>query len=68
MPIYEYQCEKCGEVFEVLELSEKDRPEKCEKCGGALRKLVSGSSFILKGTGWYKTDYQDKPQKKSPPS
>jgi putative FmdB family regulatory protein len=64
MPIFEYECQECGKITEVLEMSEADQPDKCE-CGGELKKLISQGSFILTGTGWYKTDYQDKPQKKN---
>jgi putative FmdB family regulatory protein len=66
VPIYEYQCKTCGKVQELIILTGDDEPEKCE-CGGELKKIVSHSSFHLKGTGWYATDYQNKkpPQKKS---
>ncbi len=56
MPIYEYECDDCGELLEVLVLSE-DEPNTCSKCSGKLNRLISKSSFHLKGTGWYKTDY-----------
>ncbi len=57
MPIYEYECTKCGREFEVIQ-GFSDRPmRKCEKCGGRVHKLVSQSSFHLKGSGWYVTDY-----------
>ena len=60
MPIYEYECEKCGNVEEVLQKF-SDRPlKKCNSCSGRLHKLVSHSSFHLKGTGWYITDYAKK--------
>jgi putative FmdB family regulatory protein len=57
MPIYEYGCDSCGDEFEQVQ-GFSDRPlKKCKKCGGKLKKLVSMSSFHLKGTGWYVTDY-----------
>jgi putative FmdB family regulatory protein len=57
MPIYEYRCEKCGKVFEVLQRF-SDAPLKVhEACGGELEKLISHSAFQLKGSGWYQTDY-----------
>ncbi len=60
MPIYEYECENCGNVKEVLQKF-SDRPlKKCNSCSGRLHKLVSHSSFRLKGTGWYVTDYAKK--------
>jgi putative FmdB family regulatory protein len=56
MPIYEYECEQCG-PFEVIQKI-SDRPiKKCETCGNKVRKLVSQSSFTLKGGGWYKDLY-----------
>lgn len=61
MPIYEYLCEECGKVTEVMQ-SFKDAPlDKCSACNGKLSKLISESSFVLKGTGWYKTDYASRP-------
>ena len=60
MPIYEYQCQKCGTIEEALQKF-SDRPlTKCRHCTGKLHKLVSQSSFHLKGTGWYVTDYKNK--------
>ncbi len=64
MPIYEYRCEKCGYQFEVMQKVSDDPITKCPKCGGPVQKLISNTSFILKGTGWYKTDYAS-PQKNS---
>ncbi len=63
MPIYEYECEGCGGKFEVWQKITDPPLERCEKCGGTLRKLVSQSSFILKGSGWYVTDYARKEKK-----
>ncbi len=60
MPIYEYQCRKCSKVTERLE-GAHDRPlGKCPSCGGRMERLVSPGAFILKGTGWYATDYAHK--------
>jgi putative FmdB family regulatory protein len=60
MPIYEYRCEKCGKVFEVLQRF-SDAPVKIhEACGGEVEKLISQSAFQLKGSGWYATDYAKK--------
>jgi putative FmdB family regulatory protein len=57
MPIYEYRCEKCGKVFEILQRF-SDAPLKVhEDCGGEVEKLISHSAFQLKGSGWYQTDY-----------
>jgi putative FmdB family regulatory protein len=57
MPIREYKCSECGEVTEVIQKINEKPLEKCSKCGGKLEKLISNSSFVLKGSGWYKTDY-----------
>jgi len=60
VPIYEYECTKCGKITEVMQKF-SDRPlRKCSHCHGKLRKLVSMSTFHLKGTGWYVTDYTGK--------
>ncbi len=57
MPIYEYGCEKCGSHFEVIQKF-SDKPLKfCSNCKGRLTKLISQTSFQLKGSGWYVTDY-----------
>lgn len=57
MPIYEYQCSKCGNVFEVMQKFSDAPIKKHEKCGGKVQKLISRSGFQLKGGGWYVTDY-----------
>jgi putative FmdB family regulatory protein len=63
MPIYEYQCFQCGRIEEILQ-KVSDKPlKRCPKCSGRLHKLISQSSFQLKGTGWYVTDYASKAQK-----
>lgn len=60
MPIYEYECDKCGAHLEVLQ-KVGDKPlSRCSKCRGKVRKVVSRSSFQLKGDGWYLTDYSRK--------
>jgi putative FmdB family regulatory protein len=57
MPIYEYRCEKCDAHFEVIQKF-SDKPLKfCSNCKGRLTKLISQTSFQLKGSGWYVTDY-----------
>jgi putative FmdB family regulatory protein len=60
MPIYEYVCEKCGAHLEVLQKMTDKPLTRCQKCGGRLEKIISQSSFILKGSGWYLTDYARK--------
>ncbi len=60
MPIYEYECEKCGQQTEALQRFSDPPISKCESCHGKLKKLISQSTFHLKGTGWYVTDYAPK--------
>jgi putative FmdB family regulatory protein len=70
VPIYEYQCKKCGEVFEAFQKITDEPLSNCKFCRGKVEKLISHSSFQLKGSGWYLTDYarrsssssQDKPK------
>lgn len=57
MPIYEYRCDKCGKEFEEWQKFSDPAVEVCSDCGGKARRLISQSSFVLKGTGWYVTDY-----------
>jgi putative FmdB family regulatory protein len=68
MPIYEYQCQKCGEEFEVFQGITAPAVKSCKFCKGSVQKLMSLSSFHLKGGGWYATDYGGKkapaPEKK----
>ena len=59
MPIYEYQCQKCG-TFEATQRITEDPLSKCPTCKGKVKKLISNTSFQLKGTGWYITDYARK--------
>ena len=60
MPIYEYECSECGRVHEALQkMSERPLTE-CPHCRGKLQKLVSHSTFHLKGSGWYATDYANR--------
>jgi putative FmdB family regulatory protein len=63
MPIYEYECTKCGNIEEALQKFSDKPLTKCNHCSGKLHKLVSQSTFHLKGTGWYVTDYADKSKK-----
>jgi len=60
MPIYEYSCKKCGEVIEKIQKFSDPPLKKHAGCGGTLTKLISQSSFQLKGSGWYVTDYAGK--------
>ena len=65
MPIYEYECTKCGKIEEILQKFSDKPLVKCKYCSGKLHKLISHSSFHLKGTGWYVTDYANKSRSNS---
>ncbi len=65
MPIYEYQCEACSHQIEVIQKVSDDPLKDCPACGkDSLKKLVSAAAFHLKGTGWYETDFKNKPKPK----
>lgn len=57
MPLYEYQCEKCGEVFEKMQKFSDEPLTTHEKCGGNVHRLLSAPALQFKGSGWYVTDY-----------
>ena len=57
MALYEYRCEKCGEVFEVIQKFSDTPLTVHEKCGGKVERLLSAPAFQFKGSGWYITDY-----------
>ncbi|MBN2427194.1 MAG: zinc ribbon domain-containing protein [Deltaproteobacteria bacterium] len=61
MPVYEYGCEKCGEVFEVKQKFSDDPITECKFCKGPVHKLISAPAFSLKGSGWSKTNYAKSP-------
>jgi len=64
MPIYEYECQACGEVYELLQSMSAPNPEKCEKCGkGPVQRLISRSGFVLKGGGFYTNEYPSSSRK-----
>jgi putative FmdB family regulatory protein len=60
MPIYEYQCTKCGNQTEILQRITDPQVSKCEQCKGKMKKIISQNTFHLKGSGWYVTDYASK--------
>ncbi len=66
MPIYEYQCQKCAHQFEEIQKVNDPHVAACPKCGGAVDRLISQTSFSLKGEGWYKDGYA-KPAPKAEP-
>ncbi|MCA1742647.1 MAG: FmdB family zinc ribbon protein [Desulfonatronovibrio sp.] len=57
MPIYEYRCNDCQQVFEEWQKGFEDREMVCPVCGGVSSRMISNSAFVLKGSGWYVTDY-----------
>ncbi len=60
MPIYEYECDKCGHHVEALQKITDPPIIECGQCHSEMKKLISQSTFHLKGTGWYVTDYASK--------
>ena len=60
MPLYEYQCKKCGHRFEKIQKFSDKMVKKCPECGGAVEQLVSAPAVQFKGSGWYVTDYAKK--------
>lgn len=60
MPIYEYRCLKCKNEFEAMQKFSDTPLGTCPTCGGRAKRLISRSSFQLKGSGWYLTDYAKK--------
>jgi putative FmdB family regulatory protein len=65
MPLYEYQCAKCGKKSEFIQKFSDPHETTCPRCGGALKKLLSSPAFQFKGSGFYATDYGNsgKPEK-----
>lgn len=60
MPIYEYECAKCKKVHEIWQKITEEPVAQCPDCKKKMQRLISASGFALKGTGWYKTDYERK--------
>ena len=60
MPLYEYQCDKCGHRFEKIQKFSDKPLKKCPECGGRVRQLISPPAVQFKGSGWYVTDYAKK--------
>lgn len=63
MPLYEYRCDKCNTIVEILQRIGEETPL-CKKCNTKLKKIISTTSFILKGDGWAATGYNKKNNKK----
>ena len=64
MPTYDYRCDGCERTFEVRQRISEEALTTCERCGGPIRRLLSAAPFILKGGGWYVTDYPSAGRKK----
>jgi putative FmdB family regulatory protein len=60
MPLYEYQCKKCGHRFERIQRFSDPLVKKCPECGGKVEQLLSAPAVQFKGSGWYVTDYAKK--------
>ncbi|HSW63789.1 MAG TPA: FmdB family zinc ribbon protein [Dissulfurispiraceae bacterium] len=65
MPIYEYGCQQCGHQFDIMQKFSDAPLSECPKCCGNLKKLISNTSFVLKGSGWYISDYASGDRKKA---
>jgi putative FmdB family regulatory protein len=66
MPLYEYQCEKCGHRFEKIQKFSDKMVKKCPECGGKVEQMISAPAVQFKGSGWYVTDYANKSHAPSP--
>lgn len=65
MPIYEYKCLQCRKNHELMQKFSDELLRTCPNCGGEVKKLISNTSFVLKGSGWYVTDYVSPERKKA---
>jgi len=57
MPIYEYHCQECKQIFEEWQKDYEERDIPCPVCGGNAQRIISSTSFVLKGGGWYASGY-----------
>ena len=64
MPTYDYRCDRCNRTFEIRQRISAEALTTCDRCGGPIRRLLSAAPFILKGGGWYVTDYPSAGRKK----
>jgi len=60
MPLYEYECKKCGHRFEKIQKFSDKMVKKCPECGGSVEQMISAPAVQFKGSGWYVTDYAKK--------
>jgi len=68
MPLYEYKCDKCGDVFEIRKKFSDEPLRVHDNCGGMVERLISPPAFQFKGSGWDVTDYAGKKENGSPKS
>ena len=61
MPLYEYECKKCGHRFEKIQKFSDPMLKKCPECGGKIEQMISAPAIQFKGSGWYVNDYAKKP-------
>ncbi len=66
MPLYEYECTKCGHRFEKIQKFSDKPVKKCPECGGRVEQTISAPAVQFKGSGWYVTDYAKKSHAASP--
>jgi putative FmdB family regulatory protein len=64
VPTYDYRCDRCDRTFEVRQRISESPLTTCDRCGGPIHRLLSPAPFILKGGGWYVTDYPSEGRKK----
>src|SRR5262245_523732 len=64
MPTYQYRCQSCGD-YEVVQRITESALTSCQSCGNPVERLISPAAFVLKGSGWYTTDYARKSSKES---
>lgn len=66
MPLYEYECTKCGHRFEKIQKFSDKPVKKCPECGGRVEQTISAPAVQFKGSGWYVTDYAKKSGSSAP--
>lgn len=65
MPVYEYECKSCKKTYEIMQRFDDPPLQTCNVCGEEVKKLISNTTFVLKGSGWYITDYARKSEEKT---
>lgn len=60
MPVYEYECPKCKDIKEIITIRAENKKVTCDKCDLEMKKIISGSNFLLKGPGWGRDNYETK--------